>query len=60
MEMKAVDKMAENSLIRCIETGLSTCWGLKMEPSNLNRVLWKYGLIFKLNEGLEDFSKVET
>jgi hypothetical protein len=54
MEMKAVDKMAGNSLIRCIETGLSTCWGLKMEPSTLNRVFWKYGLIFKLNEGLED------
>jgi hypothetical protein len=54
MEMKAVDKVAENSLIRCIETGLSTCWGLKIGPSNLNRVVWKYGLIFKLNEGLED------
>jgi hypothetical protein len=60
MEMKAVDKMAGNSLIRCIETGLSTCWGAKMEPSTLNRVFWKYGLIFKLNEGLEDFSKTET
>ncbi len=60
MEMKAVEKMAEKSLIRCIETGLSTCWGLIMEPSNLNRAFWKYSLIFKLNEGLEDFSKAET
>jgi hypothetical protein len=60
MEIKAIKKMAEKSLIRCIETGLSTCWGLKMEPSNLNRLFWKYGLIFKLNEGLEDFSKAET
>jgi hypothetical protein len=60
MEMKAIKKMAEKSLIRCIETGLSTCWGLKMEQSNLNRLFWKYGLIFKLNEGLEDFSKAET
>jgi hypothetical protein len=60
MEMKAIKKMAEKSLIRCIETGLSTCWGLKMEQSTLNRLFWKYGLIFKLNEGLEDFSKAET
>jgi hypothetical protein len=60
MEMKAVDKMAENFLIRCIDTGLSTCWGLNMEPSNLNRAFGKYCLIFKLNEGLEDFSKAET
>ncbi|HDS44909.1 MAG TPA: hypothetical protein ENN68_02235 [Methanomicrobia archaeon] len=60
MEIKAIDKMVEKSLITCIDTGLSTCWGLKIEPSKLNRVLWKYGLIFKLNDGLEDFSKAET
>lgn len=60
MEMKADKKVVNKSLISCIETGLSTCWVLKMEPSNLNHVLWKYGLIFKLNDRLEDFSKVET
>jgi hypothetical protein len=60
VEMEADKKVAEKSLIRCIETGLSTCWMLKMEPSNLNHVFWKYGLIFQLNDRLEDFSKVET
>ena len=60
MEMKADKNVVKRSLIRCIETGLSTCWVLKIEPSNLYRVVWKYGLIFKLNDELEDFSKVET
>jgi hypothetical protein len=60
MKMKADKKVVKKSLIRGIETGLSTCWVLKMKPSNLNNVFWKYGLIFQLNDRLEDFSKVET
>ena len=60
VEMKADKKVVKKSLIRCIETGLSTCRVLKMKPSNLNHVFWKYGLMFQLNDGLEDFSKVET
>lgn len=59
MEIKADKKMVKKSLIRCIETGLSTCWVLKIKPSNINRVFWKYGLIFKLDDRLEDL-KVET
>jgi len=60
VEMKADKKVVKKSLIRCIETGLSTCWVLKMKPSDLNHVFWKYGLMFQLNDRLEDFSKVET
>ena len=60
VEIKADKKVEKKSLIRCIETGLSTCWMLKMEPSNLDHVSWKYGMIFQLNDRLEDFSKVET
>jgi hypothetical protein len=59
-EIKAGKKVVKKSLIRCIETGLSTCWVLNMKPSDLNHVFWKYDLMFQLNDGVEDFSKVET
>jgi hypothetical protein len=41
VEIIADKKVEKKSLIRCIETGLSTCWMLKMEPSNLDHVSWK-------------------